>query len=120
MLPAPVSPSPSPYPPRNNAQDPGEDPALTAPSQQPPKPCSPVTIEVHDCTTHDSDPHGRTFTITITPETAAGDIMYSLAPPRSRCVVLICWGDGRRCLLDPRDDMLEVARRCWLEVVDAQ
>ncbi|KAL2109941.1 hypothetical protein VUR80DRAFT_1807 [Thermomyces stellatus] len=86
--------------------------------QSPPPPPKYPTIQVRDYTTQDTDPHGRSFTITLMPDTSAGDIMHSLAPPRSGCEVHVCWGEGRRCLLDPRDDMWEVAKMCWLEVVD--
>ena len=72
-----------------------------------------------DRTTQDSDPHGRHFIITLLRDTTAGDIMHSLAPRGGGCVVHVCWGEGRRCLLDERDVMWEVAKGCWLEVVDA-
>lgn len=92
-------------------------PSRSRPQSPPPPPKYP-TIQVRDYTTQDTDPHGRSFTITLMPDTSAGDIMHSLAPPRSGCEVHVCWGEGRRCLLDPRDDMWEVAKMCWLEVVD--
>ncbi|CAI4217713.1 unnamed protein product [Parascedosporium putredinis] len=70
-----------------------------------------LTLQVRDRTTddpHPYNPHGRNFTITVTPETRPCDIIYSLAPPRSRSYVM------------PKDVSLPgIANMgCWLEVVD--
>lgn len=105
---------------------PQQPPPYELPPQcPPPKYSTPVgilTLQVRDRTTddpHPYNPHGRNFTITVTPETRPCDIIYSLAPPRSRCTVLVC-STFQPAYVMPKDVSLPgIANMgCWLEVVD--
>ncbi|PKS06892.1 hypothetical protein jhhlp_005487 [Lomentospora prolificans] len=83
---------------------------------------SPFTLQVRDRTADDPRhiiPHGRNFTITVTPETRPCDIIYSLAPPRSRCTILVC-STFQPAYVMPKDVSLPdiASMGCWLEVVD--
>lgn len=104
---------------------PQQPPPYEIPQCPPPKYSTPVgilTLQVRDRTTddpHPYNPHGRNFTITVTPETRPCDIIYSLAPPRSRCTVLVC-STFQPAYVMPKDVSLPgIANMgCWLEVVD--
>ncbi|PKS05529.1 hypothetical protein jhhlp_008046 [Lomentospora prolificans] len=111
---------PHPPPPPPNCPPPYNQP------QHPPPYCppssSPFTLQVRDRTADDPrpyNPHGRNFTITVTPETRPCDIIYSLAPPRSRCTILVC-STFQPAYVMPKDVSLPdiASMGCWLEVVD--
>ncbi|KEZ46219.1 hypothetical protein SAPIO_CDS1105 [Scedosporium apiospermum] len=102
------------------------NPPYYEPQYPPPPPPlknpGPFTLQVHDRTADDPrphNPHGRSFTITVTPDTRPCDIIFSLAPPRSRCLVLVC-STFQPAYVMPKDVSLpEIANmRCWLEIVD--
>ncbi|SPO03509.1 uncharacterized protein DNG_06192 [Cephalotrichum gorgonifer] len=96
----------------------GPSPCKCCPPLDPPPSAPLPKIHVVDRTTQDSSPHGRSFTVTLTPSTTPSDVLHSLAPPRSGCRVVVCCEDGGRYALDVRDDLVAAARYCWLEVVD--